>query len=122
MYRFSSFLLLTSSVLLTLAACHPVDRSDEQPFAPTVMTLDATSDADSLVLRGQVLASPNSPLTACGFTYGNDTLRKEVKMETPADAFEQRVALPKPGTYYVVAYAANGVGTGYGDTLRFVIP
>lgn len=112
-------LLLPTIVLLT--ACMGEDRSGEQPFAPTVKTLDATVVADSALLRGQVLTSLNSDVTACGFSYGNDTLRKSVASSAPSTIFEAYTDSLGAGTYFYVAYATNGIGTTYADTLYFTI-
>lgn len=108
-------------VLALLTACAGEDRSGEQPFAPTVKTLDATVVADSALLRGEVLTSPNSDVTACGFSYGNDTLRKSVVCAAPATIFEAYTDSLGAGTYFAVAYATNGIGTTYADTVYFTI-
>lgn len=105
--------------LLALTACNPVDRSSEQPFAPTVQTLDATAAADSALLRGQILTSPNSDVRECGFDYGNDTLRLSVVTDTVTTIFEAYTDSLGAGRYYAVAYARNGVGKSYGDTIYF---
>ena len=67
LYILPSFLLFT--------ACNGVDRSGEQPFAPTVETLAAEAAGDGVLLNGRVTDSPNSDVLECGFLYGNDTLR-----------------------------------------------
>lgn len=113
--------LLPLSVLLLLAACGE-DRSGEQPFAPTVVSAGCTVQGDSALLSGTVTASPNSSLTECGFTYGNDTLRATTKAPQAAENFTAATDSLGAGDYYAVAYAKNGVGTGYGDTIRFTIP
>ncbi len=106
---------------LFLGACNPVDRSGEQPFAPTVQTLDAQEVGDSVRLKGLVLTSLNSDVTDCGFHYGNDTLRLTVKAPAPTTTFSACTDSLGAGAYFYVAYAKNGVGTGYGDTLHFTI-
>ena len=65
--------ILPSFILLS--ACNGVDRSGEQPFAPTVETLAAEAAGDGVLLNGRVTDSPNSDVLECGFLYGNDTLR-----------------------------------------------
>lgn len=107
--------------LTLLTACMGEDRSGEQPFAPTVKTLDATAAGDSALLRGQVLTSPNSDVTACGFSYGNDTLRKTVACTEVATVFEAYTDSLGAGDYFAVAYATNGIGTTYADTVYFTI-
>ncbi len=106
-------------LLLTLASCGD-DRSGEQPFAPTVQTGIYTQVGDSVLLQGAVTASPNSRLLECGFVYGNDTLNSKVVADTLA-TFSAYTTTLEPGTYYYSAYARNGVGTTYGDTLFFTI-
>lgn len=112
------------ALVLLVAACMAAcgeDRSGEQPFAPTVLTLGAEVDADSVRMTGAVTASPNSSLTACGFAYGNDTLRLRTETAEPAATFSATVDSLLPGDYFTVAFATNGVGTSYGDTLYFTI-
>lgn len=113
--------LILPITALAVCACNPVDRSSEQPLAPTVATAAATVVADSAELRGEILTSPNSDVTECGFTYGNDTLRVTLKAENVATVFTAVTDSLGAGDYYAVAYARNGVGTGYGDTIRFTI-
>lgn len=113
----SSFVLFFGAFLF--ASCGE-DRSGEQPFAPTVKTCQAQQVADSVRLSGEVLSSPNSHLLECGFEYGNDTLRAKKQAETLTAFYAFTDSLGK-GSYYAVAYARNGVGTGYGDTIRFTV-
>ncbi|MBR1732187.1 MAG: hypothetical protein IJ729_00365 [Alloprevotella sp.] len=106
-----------------LSACLGEDRTDEQPFPPTVRTLAASVRADSCLLHGVVLASPNSRVTGRGFYYGNDTLRVQriVASDGALGEFLDTVVSMLPGDYYACAFAANGMGVVYGDTLRFRI-
>lgn len=106
---------------LLLVACNPTDRSGEQPLAPTVQSVSAIAEGDVALLVGQVVASPNSDLLACGFIYGNDTLRVDTAVVVPAMQFSVATLPLRPGRYYTVAYAKNGIGTAYGDTLRFTV-
>lgn len=106
---------------LSLTACNPLDRSSEQPFAPTVSTLSAVADGPRALLTAAVTASPNSRLAECGFNYGNDTLRLEVKAEAPEEVFTVETAELEPGRYFAVPYARNGVGLSRGDTVYFDI-
>lgn len=103
-----------------LAACGE-DRSGEQPFAPTVESVSAVADGDSARLTGKVTSSVNSSLIECGFSYGNDTLRLTKSAAVPSEAFTVVADSLQPGTYFAVAFARNGIGTSYGDTLRFTI-
>ncbi len=108
------------AILPWLASCGE-DRSGEQPFAPTVESRVAVVEGDSALLTGAVTASPNSTLTECGFAYGNDTLRAKAVAPAPAETFTAVTDSLGGGTYFAVAYATNGVGTSYGDTLHFTI-
>ncbi len=113
--------LLGITTLILLASCSGEDRSGEQPFAPTVETIGAEVVADSARLSGHVLSSPNSPLTICGFKYGNDTLRVTINAPAPTTTFTAYTDSLGAGDYFYVAFATNGIGTSYGDTLHFTI-
>lgn len=108
--------------LLLLISCGE-DRSEEQPFAPIVTTGTPIVSASSVTLSGKVVASPNSTLSACGFVYGTaqQSLTSKVVMPTPSPDFTAVVDTLSAGTYYYSAYATNGIGTAYGDTLSFTI-
>lgn len=108
-------------IALTLLAACGEDRSGEQPFAPSVKSINAVAEADSAWLSGEVTASPNSTLTECGFAYGNDTLRASCKAAAPTTSFTAVTDSLGPGRYFAVAYARNGVGTSWGDTIYFTI-
>ena len=105
---------------IALGGCTGEDRSGEQPFAPTVETVSATPDGPTARMEGLVTASPNSTLLKCGFRYGNDTLVLSTDAELQ-DCFFAETDTLEAGTYYAVAFARNGVGTSYGDTLWFEI-
>lgn len=116
LFSFFLFLLLTATY-----SCGE-DRSGEQPFAPTLRFLSITIDGDSALLTGEVLSSPNSTLTECGFIYGNDTLRATTVAPAPTTRFTAATDSLGSGDYYAVPYAKNRVGTSYADTARFTIP
>lgn len=97
------------------------DRSGEQPFAPTVQTGTAEQVGDSVNLVGSVILSPNSRVLERGFSYGNDTLRATVVSKDTVNIFSAYTDSLGKGEYFAVAYARNGVGIGYGDTIRFVV-
>lgn len=109
-------------------ACAGEDRSGEQPFAPTVKTYSFSLDSDSATLVGIITASPNSPVTKRGFLYGleatDSTKATSVTLASAdtTDAFRASTPILSAGRYYALAFATNGIGTSYGDTLRFVIP
>ena len=104
------------------SACNPEDRSGEQPLAPTVRTINAQVIADSCLMTGEVLTSPNSSIVRRGFNYGNDTLRLETVSSDTTFLFQAATRPLQPGRYFMVAYATNGIGTSRGDTLYFTIP
>lgn len=105
-----------------LSSCSGVDRSSEEPFAPTVRTHFANVVDDVCNFRGEVVSSPNSTVTERGFYYGNDTLRIQLLAELSEESvFEATTPELKAGEYYVYAYATNGIGTTNGDTLSFTI-
>lgn len=112
------FLLLIGA----MAACNPEDRSGEQPLPPTVRLVDCQVVADSCLMTGEVTASPNSRVRERGFHYGNDTLRLEVQSADTVALFQAHTQPLRPGRYFVVPYATNGVGTATGDTLWVVMP
>lgn len=113
-------LTLGLTLCLTLCACGE-DRSGEMPVPPTVQTLPPVRQADSLLLEGRVLSSPNSRLTECGFVCGNETSRAELPGDTTTlrtdGRFSAHTAPLAPGRYYVCAHATNGMGRAEGDTL-----
>ena len=113
------FFALSICGLVLLATACGQDRSGEQPFSPAVESLRATVVGDSAILVGRVTASVNSTLLECGFAYGNDTLRATTTSEMPTDDFSAVTDSLGVGEYFAVAYARNGMGTSYGDTIRF---
>ena len=109
------------AVCLLLTSCFGEDRSDEQPFAPTVETVAANIDGPVANLEGIVTSSPNSTLTACGFHYGNDTLTLSAAADVQLHFFAATDTL-LPGHYFAVAFAQNGIGTtSAADTIWFEI-
>lgn len=117
-HYFSYIALLLSSI--TLTACMGEDRSDEQPFAPTVELVGIHTDGPTAFMEGHVKESPNSSLLECGFHFGNDTMLVGILSDTDDHFFAETDSL-EAGTYFAVAYARNGIGTSYSDTLRFEI-
>lgn len=113
-------LYITVSLSVLMAACGE-DRSGEQPFAPTLQTGTAQQVGDSVQLTGAIITSPNSRVLERGFSYGNDTLRATVVSKDTLNTFAAFTDSLSKGEYFAVAYARNGVGTGYGDTIRFVV-
>ena len=118
--------MFTAALLLAFTACSPEDRSGEQPFQPIVVNKACQVEADSCLLVGEVLKSPNSSLKGCGFRYGNyntaDTLRLEIKCEEAQMQFSAYTRRLEPGTYYAVAFAQNGMGKSFApDSVYFTI-
>ena len=100
-------------------SCSGEDRSGEMPQRPWGVSVILSSyGVDGVIAQGHVEASPNSPLTACGFRWGNDTLSVTGKSEV-AMTFSDTIYPPASGTYYIVAYAANYIGETCSDTLFF---
>ena len=111
------------ALMVMIAACSPEDRSSEVPLVPTVSNTSFVIEADSCLLKGEVLASPNSSLKGCGFEYGNDTLKATTNSEAPTMQFVARTRSLRPGTYYAVAFAENGMGKAFApDSMFFTIP
>lgn len=108
--------------LLLLCACAGEDRSGEQPFPPTVRTYSCVVDSGRCTMAGVIEASPNSRVRKRGFYYGNDTLRIDLPSADSTAYFTAVADSLRPGTYYSVAYATNGMGTSTGDTLYFEMP
>ena len=108
--------------IAVVAACSGEDRSGEIPYAPTVRTLSTVVKDSACTFSGIVDSSPNSDVTRCGFSYGltgaaGTTI---LSADTPP-SFSAKADSLEAGTYYGVAYATNGIGTSYGDTLYFTI-
>ncbi len=110
-------------VFSVLAACSGEDRSGEIPRVPVVNTVSANVAGDSCVMTGFVSESHNSSMKECGFMYGNtDSASAAIKLKADTMRTFSAVAdsLGK-GNYYCVAYARNGMGTSYGDTINFAV-
>ncbi len=112
--------LILSAALLTLS-CSGEDRTGEIPYAPTVRIDPVIIDSNRATLQGTVLSSPNSSLVACGFFVGNDSLKKELRCESPSVVFRCQADSLTAGCHFAVAYAKNGIGQTTSDTLWFTI-
>lgn len=102
-------------------SCSGEDRRGEVPLVPTVRISSAIVDSGCVNLQGEVLASPNSSLVYCGFSVGNDTLKRDVRCSEPAFSFSATADSLESGRYYAVAYAKNGMGLSESDTLWFSV-
>lgn len=114
---------LVCAAPLLFTACHPEDRSGEQPFPPQGVAPATVEIVGNIChLTASVQSSPNSVLRQVGFNYGNDTLRLETVAEGVASLFTADTEELLPGRYFVVAYARNGVGTTRADTVWINMP
>lgn len=121
--RFSRPLsVIVTLLLIILSACSGEDRSGEEPQLPTVRTLDVLTSDTGKVFTGIVLTSLNSSLRSCGFYYGNDTLEETLTCDEATDTFSLTVDSLEDGTYYVEAWAKNGMGTATGESVIFSVP
>lgn len=97
------------------------DRAGEQPLAPTVRLASATAGADSVVMEGEITASPNSAVKFCGFHFGGDTVKMDIKAKADSNwignSFNATLRTLHNGHYYAVAYAINGIGMSTSDTM-----
>lgn len=108
---------------LILFSCSGVDRAGEKPELPVVETMEATLIGEGVCnIQGQVTKSSNSSITACGFVYGNDSISEKIKLDKTEWSFNATIESLESGRYFYAAYATNGMGTAYGDTLYFTIP
>ena len=102
-------------------SCSGEDRSGEMPRVPVVHTTSAFVDGDVCTMNGLVEESHNSALRECGFVYGLAGANSiQLKTDT-ARTFTAKVDSLENGDYFCVAYAKNGMGVSYGDTLTFVV-
>jgi len=106
--------------IFSIFSCNGEDRSNERPFPPTVSTKSVSIQANSCTLIGEVLSSPNSTLKSCGFSFGTNNSHQQITVDHPYALFTATIDSLKPQqNYYVVAFATNGMGTSYGDTIWF---
>lgn len=106
---------------MVLCSCSGEDRSDEMPRIPVVSTVSATVNGNSCTMNGTVVESHNSSLRECGFFYG-ETGAASVKIKADTtEIFEVKADSLEAGDYYCVAYAKNGMGVSYGDTVEFIV-
>ena len=112
------FFFVPFSVLLS---CEGEDRSNEKPLKPVVRTVSVNCDSSICKMEGIIESSPNSGIKSCGFFWGNDTTAQKAEAGSTQWAFSEEIKL-SAGKYYCVAYATNGMGTSYGDTIFFEMP
>lgn len=115
--------ILAAGIMLAVAAsCTGEDRSGEQPFKPTVRTLNVEVADQAVTVTGEIEASPNSSIRECGFEYWSDNLSAvKVLSDDSTSIFHATADSLEPGAYSCTAFARNGMGTSRGDTLSFNI-
>ena len=92
--------------------------------APTVSSGAASDLAETTAtLNGTVDADGGDAVTATGFVWGTDAMlsgASDASGSATSGAFTASLTgLTSGTTYYFSAYATNGEGTDYGDTLSF---
>lgn len=92
-------------------------------FRPSVETLEASGiQIHGANLNGDLVSAGDFPVTECGFVYGtdpNDLSLTVISSATLGDFSVHISDLIESTTYYYKAYATNGVGTAYGEIVRF---
>lgn len=130
-----TLLPLLALIILPIAISCGEDRSDEQPFAPTLSEVAAVrTDVDVITFHAQILSSKNSHITACGFIWGDSTETHTLNLDTlptistsphisplQSVGFSATIDSLAPGTYFALAFATNGIGTTRTDTVFFSV-
>lgn len=91
---------------------------------PVLTTGDATEiTASSARLHGNILRHGNSAVSECGFVYAivqYPTVKDNIAFTSNNNGtLETTVQLSPNTTYYVRAFARNGIGIGYGPQITF---
>ena len=102
-------------------------RVDEivQPGSPTVVTNAVTDIAETqITANGEVTSDGGSAVTERGFVYATTpnptTANSKVVVGSGVGSFSEAITGLTGGTaYHVRAYAANSVGTTYGESAQF---
>lgn len=106
--------------LFSISSCTGEDRSNERPLRPTVSTKSVSLQNNSCTFVGEVLSSPNSSLKSCGFSFGTKSTQQQITINNPTAIFTATIdSLKTQQRYFAVAFATNGIGTSYGDTIWF---
>ena len=120
MMKLMPFLLFLLIVSL-MAACAGQDRTDEKPRAPQNVRIEAAVSGTTCILTGSVGESHNSSLLGCGFIWGNGTASHSLAVDEPDMTFQSQIDTLSLGTYFAIAYAANGIGRTESDTIYFTV-
>ena len=103
---------LSDAAVASSASVPVVSSSESTDLAETTATLNGAVDADG-----------GDAVTATGFVWGTDALlsgASDASGSATSGAFSASLTgLTGGTTYYFSAYATNGEGTDYGDTLSF---
>lgn len=98
--------------------------ADCEPIVPFVTTSAASNiTVSSVTLNGIVTHDGWDSITACGFYYGTseDDLSQNVTASISGNEFSYELTgLAAYTSYYYKAYATNGQGTAFGETIMFV--
>lgn len=106
-------------IALFIFSCKKKDNP--APSAPIVTTVGVTAITDSSFKVGGRVTNFDETLTATGFCWSTLNAEPSLADDTsivvaPGGAFAQQLKNIDPSTtYYVRAYAINGLGTGYGE-------
>jgi hypothetical protein len=117
--RTCSFILMGSLLILTFAC----KRKD----VPTLTTSDVSSiKYSSAVCGGNIKSEEGSAITEKGVCWGTSeqTIEDNITSDGAGSGnFTSTITGLAPNvTYYVMAYATNDIGTGYGDVKTFTTP
>jgi uncharacterized protein (TIGR02145 family) len=107
---------------------------ESQATVPEVNTLGSSyyQEGDVYLMQGIVVSDGGSALTARGICYSDNNTEPTLSNSTHTPYSTTVVGttftvglsagnLTPGGTYYFRAYATNGVGTAYGETMSFVV-
>ena len=94
------------------------------PVVPTVTTINATGITQTTANSGGIVSDGGNAVTfrgVCWNTIGNPTTAdsKTNNLTGPGSFISTLTGLTASTTYYVRAYATNGVGTAYGSEVSF---
>lgn len=116
-------------LMIAFTACKKDENATPTPAPtgdlPTVVTQKVfCSSINSALCKGTVMEDGGSTVTEIGFCWStsqNPTIAdSHIAIDTEIYPFSgDLTGLTANTTYYVKAYATNGVGTGYGEELSF---